>query len=73
MTPPPAAPAAARKAPAARSVRRKKAKTKAKSRRAFPLQAAATIVLLAVLATAVALILAQSAGVIHLGFLGGAA
>ena len=38
--------------------------------RARPAQTVATIALLAVVAAAVALLLAQSAGAIHLGFLG---
>jgi hypothetical protein len=38
--------------------------------RAHGAQAVATIALLAVVATAVALVLAQSAGALHLGFLG---
>jgi hypothetical protein len=39
-------------------------------RRPGPAQTAATIALVAVVATAMALLLAQSAGAIHLGFLG---
>jgi hypothetical protein len=38
--------------------------------RAHPAQTVATIALLVVVATAMALLLAQSAGAIHLGFLG---
>jgi hypothetical protein len=38
--------------------------------RAHRAQACAAIALLAIVATAVALVLAQSAGAIHLGFLG---
>jgi DUF917 family protein len=38
--------------------------------RAHPAQTVATIALLAVVATTMALLLAQSAGAIHLGFLG---
>jgi hypothetical protein len=41
--------------------------------RAGPAQTVATITLLAAVATAMALLLAQSAGAIHLGFLGPAA
>jgi hypothetical protein len=39
-------------------------------RRTGPAQTAATIALVAVVATAMALLLTQSAGAIHLGFLG---
>jgi hypothetical protein len=35
-----------------------------------PVKTVATVILLALLATAVVLVLAQSAGAIHLGFLG---
>jgi hypothetical protein len=41
--------------------------------RRFPLKAVATVVLLGLLATAVALVLAQSAGIIHLAWLGSTA
>jgi hypothetical protein len=46
------------------------AKRKQKTRRRLPVHTARAMVLLVLLATAVALVLAQSAGAIHLGFLG---